>query len=123
MGDLGDASGSQPSLDGSNIGRVGGSVSLNLLLGEPLAVVLAGGVGDVEQLGLEALDVVLLKTNGGLHHGSLVGLAGSAPAGGNVLELTKLGERSMLGRGCKDTDSSGGSQADLGESNHIDYFL
>lgn len=117
---LGDAVGSEPRLDGSNILLSGSSILGNLFLRQPLAVVAAVGVGDIEELLLETLDVVLLKTNLGLDHGTLVSLTLCSPVDWQVLDLAESDERAMFSGSSKRTDGSGGSEANLGEGNHCE---
>lgn len=120
---LSDTVGGEPRLDGSNILLSGSSVLSNLLLGQPLAVVAAVRVGDIEELLLETLDVVLLKTNLGLNHGALVSLTLGSPVDWQALDLAESDERSMLSGSSKRTDGSGGSEANLGEGNHCECLF
>lgn len=117
---LGDSVGGEPRLDGSNVLLGGSSVLGNLLLGQPLAVVAAARVGDIEELLLETLDVVLLKTNLGLDHGTLISLTLCSPVDWQTLNLAESDERAMLSGSSKRTDGSGGSEANLGEGNHCE---
>lgn len=119
--DVGDAVGSKPGLDGGNISCSRRRVLVNLLLGQPLAVIGALGVGDVHELVVQTLHVVLLKTDLGLDHGVPVGLAKRSPGGGKLLGLIELDKRAMLlRRSGNDTSSSSGDKDNLGDGNHCD---
>lgn len=118
---LSDAVGGEPALDGSDVGSGGSSEGINFSLRQPLSVVGALRVGNVKELLLETLDVVLLQTNLSLDERTTVSLALRGPVSRHAGDVGEFGKRSMLlGRGSKHTDGSGGSKGDLGEGNHCE---
>lgn len=114
--------GGEPSLNGGNIGVFGSSEDVHFVLGEPLAVIGARWVGNVKELLLETVNVVLLEPNMGLDQGTMVSLSQGNPASRQVSELVELDKRAilLLRRGSQHTCGRGDNNGNPGDGNHSD---